>query len=78
MIIPEQHIVASRYDPLTGLCHYTVEHPGQTGRRTVSIPLADLDKHPAGVDGIFPRRTHLLRCIAERMKGDPDPEPAAR
>jgi hypothetical protein len=79
MISLEDHIVESRYDSLTGLCHYVVLHEGE--RYTVSVPLAELDKHPPAGRPTDPgsrlRRAHLARLITERLKGEPDPAPAA-
>lgn len=77
MIVLEDHIVATRYDSLTGLCHYVVEHEGK--RYTVSVPRAELDKHPPATHptaiGTRLRRAHVARAIEKRLQGEPDPEP---
>ena len=75
LIVLEDHIVASRFDALTGLCHYVVEHQGK--RYTVSIAQVELDRHPPAThptaEGTRQRRAVLTRAIEERLKGSPDP-----
>ncbi len=73
MIVLEEHVVASRFDPLTGECVYVVQHDDK--RWTVRVPLAHLEKH--GGDQMK-RRAHLVDVIGRAMEaapgGDPRPE----
>lgn len=63
----EGEIVASRIDPVTQACFYTIERGGK--RWTVEVPLADLHRHAANKQG---RRTHVANALNSAMQGKPD------
>lgn len=76
MVIPEEHIVQSRYDASTGTCHYVVKQGEKL--YTVSIPRQHLDSLGGDADtNAKRRRQHLMKAIAERLKLPPD-EPATK
>ncbi len=75
MVIPEEHIVSSRYDASTGTCHYVVKQGDRL--YTVSIPRQHLDSLGGDADtNAKRRRAHLMKAIAARLKLPPDDEPA--
>jgi len=80
MIVLEDHVVASRFDPLTSECVYIVEHDGK--RWTVRVPLAHLENHGSDVTGKMKRRAHLVDAINRAMQvspgGDPRPDRDSR
>ncbi len=63
----DTEIVATRFDPVTQACFYTIERGGK--RWTVEIPKAHFDKH--GVNKIA-KRTYLATMLNNAMVGEPD------
>lgn len=77
MIDLETHVVASRYDPLTERCHYTVEQNGK--RWTFDVALSDLNacgRHDSTMAGPGPndqkRRQLIHNAAVMAMRGPPD------
>jgi hypothetical protein len=62
--------VRSRHDIPTGYCFYTIESAG--AKWTVSIPLADLNRHGEDIQA---RRDHLTNALEIAMRGEPDKPP---
>jgi hypothetical protein len=79
MIDLETHIVATRYDPLTGKCHYTLARDGK--RWTFDIALAELEgcgphdtRGPTAGPNDLKRRQLVLNACIVAMRGPPDAE----
>jgi hypothetical protein len=72
-IHPDSEVVATTFDPLTGICSYTIQRDGK--RWTARIPIEELDKFKANRAG---RRTYLANALKQAMIGPPDPEPEAK
>lgn len=66
-INPETEIVATRYDPKTRDCFYTIQRGDR--RWTAKVPLADLDKLAGNKQK---RRNHLATVLELAMRGEPD------
>ena len=75
MISLEDHVVASSYDPLTGVCRYVVRHI-DGNLYTVEVPLQHFEKHPPsrqpGDAAALARRNVLTQAIEARLKLPPD------
>lgn len=65
----DTEIVATRFDPVTLSCSYTIERGGK--RWTVEIPKAHFDKHGANK---IAKRTHLATVLNNAMLGPHDEE----
>lgn len=72
-ISPENEVIVSGFDPVTKLCTYTIERLGR--QWTVTIPLADLEKHKANKGA---RRLHLAKMLENAMAGPDDSQKAAK
>ena len=64
----ESELVRTSFNPKTRTCYYPIRRNGQ--HWTVSIPLADLDKHSSKRQR---RRDHLANALTIAMRGIPDP-----
>lgn len=70
----EGEVVASRFDPITRTCSYTITRDGK--RWTVSVPLEHLDNaakpHAHAPMAKQARRDHLANVLKNAMNGAPD------
>lgn len=67
VIALDSEVVASRYDPKTRTCFYTIERDGK--RWTASVPLDHLETYKGNRQK---RRDHVGRCLEQAMRGAPD------
>lgn len=63
----DTEIVATRFDPATSTCYYTIARDGN--RWTAAVPLDHLEQHGAAKPK---RRDHIARALMTAMEGPPD------
>lgn len=63
----DTEIVATKFDPITQTCSYTIQRGND--RWTVRIPKSDLDKHGANK---IAKRNYLATALNGAMTGKPD------
>lgn len=71
-IHPDSEVVATAFDPISGVCAYTIQRDGK--RWTARIHVDELNKLGANKQA---RRTYLSNALKQAMIGPPDPEPEA-
>src|SRR6185312_4937082 len=64
----ESEIIATRYDPKTRTCFYTIQRDGK--RWTAAVPVDHLEKHKGNRQN---RRNHVAAVITNAMRGPHDP-----
>lgn len=64
----DTEIVATRFDPKSRTCFYTIERGGK--RWTATVPIDHLQAHKGNKQA---RRNHLAKVLEQAMAGQPDP-----
>lgn len=68
----DTEIVATRYEPKTGDCFYTIERDGK--RWTAQVHVDAFTQYGAIQPSVQQRRDYLANALEQAMRGPPDAE----